>query len=87
MAQTTWRKELEDARKQTGDESPIVAVAPHEGVLDRAFHGGYGLAEGDEVAIWTESHVYFPIVYDGAEWLGAAPRNPTSEGLAHQGGQ
>lgn len=81
MSTTTWRKELPD------DIGPIVAVAPDEAVLDVEFDPGYGGSEGPEVLIWTETHVYFPVVYDGSEWLDSAPRNPQAEGQGHVGGQ
>ncbi|HET7406003.1 MAG TPA: hypothetical protein VFJ21_02550 [Mycobacteriales bacterium] len=64
-----------------------MAVAPSEDVLDIEFDDTYGLAEGQPVLIWTEQRVYFPVVYDGAEWLGSAPRNPTREGQPHVGGE
>lgn len=81
----TWRKMLETARHD--DASAVVAVAPSEDVLDVEFDDGYGGSEGPPVLIWTEQRVYFPVVYDGAEWLGSAPRNPTSEGQEHVGGE
>ncbi len=84
---TTWRKAFEAERTGSPDSSPVVAVAPDESVLDVEFDPGYGGSEGPAVLIWTESHVYFPVVYDGAEWLGCAPRNPVPEGQEHVGGQ
>jgi hypothetical protein len=83
---TTWRQELETAM-EGHDPGPVVAVAPNEDVLDVHFNGGYGSAKGPDVLIWTERNVYFPAVYDGAEWLGSAPRNPQAEGQSHEGGQ
>ncbi len=83
---TTWRKELATAMENAEDPGPIVAVAPGE-VLDTPFDSGYGGSAGPAVLIWTESRVYFPVVYDGAEWLDSAPRNPTAEGQLHVGGQ
>lgn len=87
MAKLTWRLELANLMQGTGDPGPIVAVAPDDSVLDVEFDDGYGTSEGPEVLIWTETRVYFPVVYDGAEWLGSAPRNPTDKGQAHLGGQ
>lgn len=98
---TTWRKEFEsntDRRDSARvlsrygeplrrDDSPVVAVAPDESVLDIEFDDSYGLSQGPPVLIWTEERVYFPVVYDGSEWLGSAPRNPTAEGQRHVGGQ
>ena len=83
---TTWREEFEEERKSNGDESPIVAVAPDENVLDIEFDGGYGGPEGQDMLLWTERYVYFPVCYDGAERLGSAPRNPRPEGQSHEGG-
>lgn len=85
MATTTWRKQFEHARGT--DDSPVVAVAPSESTLDVTFDGGYGGSEGPSVLIWTEQRVYFPVVYDGAEWMGSAPRNPQAEGQGHVGGE
>ena len=84
---TTWRKELTEAMQGAGDPGPVVAYAPNEGVFDLEFDASYGSSNGPAVLAWTESNVYFPVVYDGAEWLGSAPRNPTREGQAHEGGQ
>lgn len=82
---TTWRLELQAAME--GDPGPIVAVAPHESVLDVSFDGGSGRAEGPSVLIWTETRVYFPVTHDGAEWLESAPRNPATVGQPHVGDQ
>lgn len=87
MSLTTWRAELADAMTSSGDVGPILAVAPSEETLDVQFDDGFGGSEGPPVLIWTEQHVYFPVVYDGSEWLGSAPRNPQSEGQGHVGNQ
>jgi hypothetical protein len=84
---TTWRKELQQARASAGDQSEIVAVSPGETVLDVSFDDGYGGAEGPAVLIWSEERVYFPMTYDGSEWLDSAPRNPQPDGQAHVGGE
>jgi hypothetical protein len=85
VSMTTWRKELDAARDV--DQSLIVAVAPDDAVLDVQFDGGYGSSEGPAVLVWTEERVYFPVVYDGAEYLGSAPRDPQPDGQRHVGGQ
>lgn len=87
MSRTTWRADFEAERENCGDTSPFVAVAPDETVLDIEFDDGYGGSQGPDVLIWTEERVYFPVVYDGAEWLESAPRNPTQRGQRHVGGQ
>lgn len=82
---TTWRKQFTGARE--GDDSPLVAISPEGIDLDKEFYDGYGGHEGEAILIWTEDFVYFPMVYDGAEWLERVPRNPTTEGQFHVGGE
>lgn len=91
---TTWRKELDEARTYseldepvTRDESEVIAVAPNDAALDVEFDDGYGGSQGPHVLIWTVDRVYFPVTYDGREWLGSAPRNPQPEGQGHVGGE
>lgn len=84
---TTWRAELAHRMTQDDDPGPVVAVAPDESALDVLFDGGYGTASGPEILVWTETRVYFPVTYDGAEWLESAPRNPQPAGQPHSGGQ
>jgi hypothetical protein len=69
-----------------GDPGPVIAYAPDEAAFDVAFSDGYGGTEGPGVLAWTEQRVYFPVCYDGSEWIQSAPRNPQAEGQAHVGG-
>lgn len=82
---TTWRKELAVAMEGV-DSGPVIAYAPDEAAFDVVFDPGYGGACGPPVLAWTEDRVYYPLQYDGAEWLGSAPRNPRAEGQSHDGG-
>lgn len=84
---TTWQEAFDSERVDVRDTSPVIAVAPNEAALAVRFDPGYGGSEGPAVLIWTEERVYFPVVYDGAEWMGSAPRNPQPEGQSHVGGQ
>lgn len=82
--QTTWNKLLVEAAG--GDV--IIAKAPEsEAVWETQFDPGYGGSRGAPVLAWSETRVYFPVVYDGAEWLDSAPRNPQAEGQGHVGGE
>lgn len=54
--------------------------------LDREFDGGYGLPEGEPFTLWTETRVYFPVVYDGAESVRSVPIHQTGEVTNHIGG-
>lgn len=55
--------------------------------FDALFHDGFGSACGAHFTVWTARRVYFPVVYDGSEWCGSVPRNPSDEAVAHVGGQ
>ena len=35
---------------------------------------------------WGKKWVYFPLYYDGIEWIGHAPRNPCNISMERQGG-
>jgi hypothetical protein len=78
-----WKKMLEDA---AGDDK-IIAYTLSDKELVREFNTGYGLHEGAPFTAWGEKYVYFPVVYDGAESVGKAPRNPCDEATAHVGGE
>ena len=83
---TTWNKEiaLEMSRyDETMDD--VVGKTKFDG--DRKFYDGYGSSEGEPFTLWTKDRVYFPGVYDGAEWVSSVPRNPCDEATSHIGGQ
>lgn len=87
MSLTTWRKELEKATAQDGEDFTKLVFAIDEGGLDNEFDDGFGGSEGVPFTAWGEKWVYFPIVYDGSEWVGHAPRNPCDLQMSHQGGE
>lgn len=55
--------------------------------LDTEFCDGWGAVEGQPFTLWTKDYVYFPVVYDGSEWVGSVARNPNGKPTAHIGGQ
>lgn len=55
--------------------------------LEVSFDDGFGGSNGKSFTAWGEKYVYFPVVYDGAEWVGYAPRNPCDEATSHWGGE
>jgi len=79
----TW-KELIDER--AGDDV-IIACTLSEDELKVRFDDSYGTSHGKPFTAWSENYVYFPVVYDGAEWVGRAPRNPCDEATGHHGGE
>lgn len=85
MATTTWRKLITEAI--TAREDTFIAWTLTDDDADRAFDSGYGGSEGEPFTAWGKRYVYFPVVYDGAEWVGSAPRDPCDEKTDHVGGQ
>lgn len=83
---TTWRKLIYAAMADKQDVSTIVYTTLSDDEWDTEFDNGYGGVRGCPFTLWTEDRVYFPICYDGAEWVGSAPRSPCNIALAHQGG-
>ena len=79
----TWRELI----KETAGDDKIISCTLIDKEMDIEFNGGYGGAEGKSFTAWSERYVYFPVVYDGAEWVGRAPRNPCKQVTEHQGGQ
>lgn len=80
---TSWREEIKNA---AGDDK-IIACTLTDEEMDVEFDGGYGGSEGKPFTAWSENYVYFPVVYDGSEWVGSAPRNPCDEATGHHGGE
>jgi len=80
---TTWRSMI---KYITAKGETIIACTISDEELDREFDDGYGGTEGVPFTAWSENWVYFPIQYDGSEWVGRAPRNPCDISMVHQGG-
>ena len=80
---STWRELIEYEL----DGDVLIANTLTEQEMDVKFDGGYGGSEGKSFTAWSETRVYFPVVYDGTEWVGSTPRNPCDEATRHLGGQ
>lgn len=83
---TSWYKLLQIAANEHGEKIDNIMHTMTEEELHKEFDDGYGRANGAPFTAWGPAWVYFPIVYDGAEWVGSAPRNPCDIKLEHQGG-
>lgn len=55
--------------------------------MTKEFYDGYGTSEGCHFTLWTDEDVWFPVVYDGSEWVGKAPRKPCDDCSTHHGGR
>lgn len=84
---STWRDLISDAMRKHGETfDDIIAYTPKDLDWDKEFDDGYGIAEGRPFTAWTPLRVYFPAVYDGAEWASSIPRDPCEEVTEHVGG-
>ncbi len=81
----TWKELINDELKNQDDK--LIACTLSEEELNTEFYDGYGSSEGKHFTAWSETRVYFPVVYDGAEWVGSVPRNPCEERTGHVGGE
>ena len=79
-----WREMI---NKELPEGEALVACTLSDEELNQSFDAGYGLAKGAPFTAWSETRVFFPVVYDGAEWVGSVPRNPCAEVCEHFGGQ
>lgn len=79
----TWRELI---GKALNDGDVLISNTLSEEEMDCKFDDGYGGEEGLEFTAWSKDWVYFPICYDGAEWVGSVPRHPNGEATPHQGG-
>jgi hypothetical protein len=81
-----WFEMLKDIMEEDGENFTTRNCTMNEKELKKEFHDGYGTIEGEPFTAWGENWVYFPVCYDGAEWVGHAPRNPCNIKMDHQGG-
>lgn len=84
-----WVDMIAQAMAHAKDAGPIIASHPplQSAEMVTPFYTGFGGHEGCPFTAWTETRVYFPVVYDGAEWVESAPRHPCEEATGHVGGE
>jgi len=83
---TTWRQEILQQMEKDGEHPISLICTLTDAQLDTKFDSGYGGVNGLPFTAWGERWVYFPLSYDGGEWVGHAPRNPCDIAMEHQGG-
>jgi hypothetical protein len=81
-----WEQKLKEAFESNKEDfsQMVCTLSKEERLIE--FDDGWGGAEGAPFTAWGDKYVYFPICYDGSEWVGCAPRNPCNEAMSHQGG-
>ena len=55
-------------------------------ILDYDFDAGFGGENGPYFTAWTKDKVYFPVQYDGSEWITSVPRKICNIATSHKGG-
>jgi len=84
---TSWRKCLSEALQNSGETwGDVEANTMTDAEMDKEFNDGYGGVSGCSFTVWTKKNVYFPLSYDGSEWVGSVSRHPDGKPTPHQGG-
>ena len=73
---TTWKDLISVACDHTGDDYSLLKKVFLHGDELTKFSDSFGSQEGSAFTAWSDDWVYFPVTYDGAEWVGWVPRNP-----------
>lgn len=81
-----WKKMLMGKFRENKEDFSRMETTLSDEELIKDFDDGFGRTQGVPFTAWGERYVYFPVCYDGAEWVGSAPRNPCDEKTEHQGG-
>jgi len=83
----TWRNLLTDALRKRGETlTDLVSCTLTEDELTSEFDSGFGDVNGKPFTAWTAATVYFPLCFDGREWVGSVSRHPDGRPTTHQGG-
>lgn len=73
---TTWRKELRDHFKETGDSFDNIIITLTDKELDKEFDADFGSKNGQPFTAWSDNWVYFSYEYDGADYIERVERHP-----------
>ncbi len=82
----TWKELIEEGFTEGDTWEDVIYSTLSELAMNAEFDDGDGPVKGFPFTLWTKNRVYFPLSYDGAEWVGSAPRNPCDEAMTHNGG-
>ena len=84
MASSSWYEMLKEMMEGDGENFDERVCTLSEEELRVEFSDTYGAEEGKPFTAWGKNWVYFPLCYDGSEWVGHAPRNPCNISMEHQ---
>ena len=62
-----WRELLYDLRQSDTNWDAV------------EFDNGHGDLAGFSFIVYTKNWIYFPVCYNGSEWVGSVPRNPNPD--------
>lgn len=83
---TSWKDLIsEEMERKNESWNDLHSTTLTSEEIYRKFDNGFGGAEGVPFTLWTRNRVYFPVVYDGYEWVGSVPRLPCTERVEHLG--
>ena len=84
---TSWKDMLSRALRDNNETwDDVESNTMTRGEMRRKFEKGYGGTKGVPFTVWTSKSVYFPVCYDGTEWVGRVSRHPDGKPTEHQGG-
>lgn len=87
MLHDSWRLLIATELKNQGETwNDVVLCTLLDDELDETFDSGFGAPEGKPFTLWTQKRVYFPVCYDGAEWVSSVSRVPDYVATKHVGG-
>ena len=82
-----WKEMLGQALEENGESwAEVESNTMTEDEMAKDFNDGFGGTEGCSFTVWTKKSVFFPICYDGSEWVGRVSRHPDGKPTDHQGG-
>lgn len=83
---TTWLEEFNSVFGKAGDTWEDLETTFEDGEAWEEFDPDFGHVQGKSFTAWSKDWVYFPVKYDGAEWIERVPRNPCDIKTNHVGG-
>ena len=84
---STWKALITEELQLQGESwDDIVSITLTEDELNKEFDDSFGIAEGKPFTAWTARRVYFPVCYDGSEWVESVSRDPDGQPTNHCGG-
>ena len=84
---TTWEELLAIAMEDRSESmADLESSTLTDAEMAEEFDSGRGGTKGKPFTAWTAKTVYFPICYDGSQWVGSVSRHPDGKPTEPQGG-